>query len=297
MSLSDTPNPADSAQGTEKIRGAESQGQSIESTPTTPKSSSVALPWTLVVVLSLVSGVLAGILVAQSSELARLRGDSAPAPSASESTAVASQPAENPSADETGGLPKPVTKPEALKITRELPRRTADDPLALGKTDAPVVLTVWSDFRCPFCSKWERETLAGLKPYIDSGSLRIEHRDLVLFGEDSQRAAVAARAAGKQGKFWEFSSLIAKAAPPSGHPPIDEATVTKYATELGLDMTKFKADLSDPAVAEAIKADVEHAKTIGVDGTPFFLINDTPINGAQPTEIFTGVIESYGGKK
>lgn len=246
------------------------------------------ISWVLVGVLAVACGVLAGMLIMQSTQLAELRATPRQAASQEPGTTANAKPA--------AGIPQPVTDPEALKIARELPRRDQQDPLALGRPDAKVVLTVWSDFRCPFCSKWERETLPQLKPFIDSGSLRIEHRDLVLFGEESERAAIAARAAGRQGKFWEYAAAIAKVAPASGHPPMPESKVKEFAAEAGLDPAQFAADLADPALAKAVQDDTAHAKQIRISGTPFFIVNDTPINGAYPSEIFAKVIESYGGR-
>lgn len=195
-------------------------------------------------------------------------------------------------------LPQPVTAAEDIKLLDALPRRDANDKLALGKVDAPAVMTIWSDFRCPFCSAWERETLPKLQAYVDSGSLRIEHRDMVLFGEDSQRAAVAARAAGAQGRFWEFSSAIAAAAPNSGHPPIDDAAIAKFAKQAGVpDLARFEVDRKDPANQAKVDEDTRYAKQLRLNSTPFFVINRTPIVGAFPTEVFEKVIEANGGKK
>lgn len=244
------------------------------------------LPWVIVGVLAVVCGLLAGLFIAQSAELQRLR-DAQATPAAPAASA-------SPKAG-----PQPITDPAALKVLKELPRRVADDPLALGKVDAPVVMTVWTDFRCPFCSLWERETLPKLMGYVDSGSLRIEHRDLAIFGDDSLRTAVGARAAGLQGKFWEFASAVAKAAPTSGHPPIDDAAVTAFAKQAGVaDMAKFAASVKDPALTKAVQDDSTFAQQqIGITGTPAFFVNNTPIDGAQPLAIFAQVIESYGGKK
>lgn len=256
-----------------------------------PQKPRTTLPWVLVGVLAVVSALLLGLYLAQSAELQRLRGGQAT------STPAASA-AGTPGAEAQPSIPQPVTDAATLELLKTLPRRTANDPLALGKVDAPVVITAWSDFRCPFCSKWERETLPTLQPYIDSGSLRIEHRDLVLFGDDSQRTAVGARAAGVQGKFWEFASAVAKAAPSSGHPAIDDAAVLEFAKQAGVpDLTKFAGDVKNAELTAAVTADTAYAQKIGIGGTPFFVVNNTPINGAYPADIFGQVIESYGGKK
>ena len=55
-------------------------------------------------------------------------------------------------------------------LIETLPRRVDGDPLAMGSPDAPVVLTEWADYRCPFCSVWAEETLPQLQHYIDDGT-------------------------------------------------------------------------------------------------------------------------------
>ena len=185
----------------------------------------------------------------------------------------------------------PITQ-RAVETMKKLPRRTEGDPLAVGKVDAPVVMVEWSDFRCPFCSVWSRDTLPQLKPYIDSGSLRIEHRDLVLFGEQSQLTAQAGRAAGNQGKFWEFDAAVHAAAPTSGHPDITKADLIAFAQKAGVpDIAKFTTDMTSAESVQAVNKD------IGLSGTPFFVINTTPMSGAQPLATFVQTIEANGGHK
>ena len=244
----------------------------------TPKRarSDARLPWVLVAILSVAVLGLTGMVSVRDREIAELTSQVASAPASS----VA------PSDD----------KAEATRVMESLPRRQEDDPRALGRVDAPVVLIDWSDFRCPFCAHWSTTTFTELKPYIDSGSLRVEFRDLVLFGEESQLAAVASRAAGAQGKFWEFSDALFSAAPASGHPTITEEDVIEFARQAGVpDLARFAADLSDPALAAAVEAETTEAQSLGISGTPFFLVNTTPISGAQPLDTFIATIESYGG--
>lgn len=269
--------------------------------PTPPTSEQnvprpVVVPWVLVAVLALVSASLGGLLMAKQSEVNSLRAQMAAAPASP--TQAQQPPGQAPPTAEAPPFPQPATDPQVLELMRTLPRRAADDYAAMGKTDTPVALVVWSDYRCPFCSKWANETLPALQPYVDSGSLRIEHRDLVLFGEESRNVAIAARAAGLQGKYWEFAHEVHSAAPSSGHPEIGPDDITKFATAAGVpDMGKFQADLADPALAKATDDETQAALQISIKSTPFFVINDTFISGAYPTEQFEAVIESYGGKR
>lgn len=249
-------------------------------------SSRIVLPWVVTGVLAVVCAVLLVFVIVQASEISQLRSSPSSEPAA----------AQPPGPDQQ--MPQPVTDPEGIKVLKSLPRRQADDPMAMGKVDAPVVMTFWTDPRCPFCSKWERETLPALRPYVDSGSLRIEHRDLVIFGEQSEQAAIAARAAGTQGKYWQFREAEAAAAPLQGHPDIDAATLVKFAKEAGVtDIARFEADLKSPELKKLVSADTAHGQGLGIEGTPFFIINTTQVNGAYPTEVFTTVIERESGKK
>lgn len=212
--------------------------------------------------------------------------------------AVAPAPAATPATTEPAGTqPEPAAStsaqpnPELEKFLLELPRRDAADALALGSVDAKVVMTNWSDYRCPFCAVWHQRTLPDLRKYVDDGSLRIEFRDLAMFGEQSEATAVAARAAGQQGRFWEFQDAVFAAAPPSGHPDIERANLVEFARAAGVpDMAAFEAALDDAALAEAVAKDSAEARQLGISGTPFFVVGGQALSGAQPTQVFEAVI-------
>lgn len=174
-------------------------------------------------------------------------------------------------------------------LTEDFPRRQEGDPLALGRVDAKVVLTEWADYRCPFCSVWALETLPGLQPLIDDGTLRVEFRDLAIFGEQSERAATAARAAGEQGAYFEFAHELF-AALPEGKPDVPDELVFGIVEKLGLDLAQFKTDWADPAHKEAVLADSAQAQSMGVSGTPAFVVGGEFLSGAMPLADFEQAI-------
>jgi protein-disulfide isomerase len=176
----------------------------------------------------------------------------------------------------------------------DMSRRQVDDATALGSVDAPVVLVEYADYRCPFCGTFSRDTMPKLvEEYVDAGKLRIEWRDLPIFGEESIGAAVAARAAGNQGKFWEYHDAIFAAAPERGHPPLPREKLLEFAEKVGVpDLAKFTSDLDDKTLHDQVKFDVAEAAALGAASTPVFLINETPIAGAQPTDIFRAAIDA-----
>lgn len=192
---------------------------------------------------------------------------------------------------------EPSADPARDELLLSLPRRVEGDPLAMGEVDAPVVMTEWADYRCPFCSVFAEDTLPELQPLVDDGSLRIEFRDLAIFGEDSLNAAAGARAAGEQGMFWEFSDALYASLPNQGHPPVGDGVVTDIAQQIGVpDMDKFQTDFKDPATLEAIQADTAEAQGMGISGTPAFLVGTEFISGAQPIEVFEQVIAAETDK-
>lgn len=175
----------------------------------------------------------------------------------------------------------------------DLSRRAAGDPTALGEVDAPVVLIEYADYRCPFCGLFSRETLPPLvEKYVESGELRIEWRDLPVFGEQSFTAAVAGRAAGEQDRFWEFNKAVFAEAPKRGHIDLPEERLLELAQEAGVpDVEKFRNDLQSEELAAAVTNDAQEAASLGATGTPTFLVNDTPLIGAQPLAAFEQAIE------
>lgn len=175
----------------------------------------------------------------------------------------------------------------------DLAHRVAGDPLAEGSVDAPVVMVMFSDFRCPFCAEFSRTTEPVLvKKYVDTGILRVEWRDFPIFGAQSTAAAIAGRAAAAQGWFFPFTHAVYAAAPQTGHPDLSAADLIGFARKAGVpDRAAFTAAMNSPAAAKAVAADLDQASSLGVPSTPAFVINGYPLVGAQPLAEFTALID------
>lgn len=251
-----------------------------------PPSDPTTVYKAIVVGLVLVSVVLGGLLATRWNQAPA----AAPAPAPTVTVTVTAPGADPAMPAEPTPDPQQVAEGQAF-LLNDLPRRTEGDPLAMGAVDAPVVLTEWADYRCPFCSVWAEQVLPGLQPYIDEGSLRVEFRDLAIFGEESVKAATAARAAGEQGKFFEFAHELFSALPDQGHPDIPDDLVLGIVADLGLDVARFQADWADPVHEEAVLADSQEASGLGVGSTPSFVIGDQFVSGAQPLETFQQIID------
>ena len=175
----------------------------------------------------------------------------------------------------------------------EFVRRDAQDPKAIGDVDAPVVMTEWIDLRCPFCASFSRDTLPSLiTDYVDTGEIRIEFVDVAYFGEQSEDAAVAAQAAANQDRYVEFITAVYEAAPEKGHADLTRDLLTDFAEQVDMpDMTRFGADLDDPAIRDEVRLETQQAQQLGVTAVPFFVAGQTALSGAQPEEMFRDYLD------
>ncbi len=167
------------------------------------------------------------------------------------------------------------------------PGPSADD-ITLGPADAATVMIEYSDFQCSYCAAYAGLLLPLRDQY--QGRVRFVFRFFPLsnhpFGQASAQAAYAAHL---QGKFWEMHDLLfanqqdwSDASDPT---PYFEA----YASALGLELDRFRADYAAPATREFILAQKAGAETAGIDHTPWFIVNGkvvTPRTAGQFQELW-----------
>ena len=219
------------------------------------------------------------------------QGGSDPAPTPQQAAASPSPTEESAKPDAAADPPTQVDREQAPDLSR-VERRDAADPLAQGDVDAPVVLVVFSDYQCPYCAKWSAETLPALESYVDAGELRIEFRDVNVFGEASVRGARAAYAAALQGEFQAMHHALFEDGMPRASTQLTDEHLIARAVELGLDRAQFEADYAAEDTAEAVAENERLGLDIGAFSTPSFVVAGQPLVGAQPTEVFVDVVES-----
>ena len=173
-------------------------------------------------------------------------------------------------------------------------RRKDNDPFAVGAVDAPVVISEFSDFECPFCSRHANVTEPTLQHYVDKGLVRIEWNDMPINGDSAEAAARAGRAAAEQGKFAEYKeAYFAEAGKVDGHPGYDIEDFVGFAEAAGVpDIEKFRADATSDKYDKALDEALDYAQGLGITGTPGFIVNNEFIGGALPIEDFRKVINS-----
>lgn len=186
--------------------------------------------------------------------------------------------------------PAETAEPEQPDLT-ELERHDSEDPLATGEADAPVTMIVFSDYQCPYCASWSEDTLPGMLEYVEAGDLRIEWRDLNVFGPASVQASQAVYAAALQGEFWKYHHELFPEGEILSEDQLDPDALVDLADELGLDAEQFAEDMHSAAVEEQVDANAELGYSIGAYSTPTFIVGGEPIVGAQPTEAFTQAVD------
>jgi protein-disulfide isomerase len=167
---------------------------------------------------------------------------------------------------------------------------TLDDAVTKGSADALVTLIEWSDFQCPYCSRVTPTMKELEKTYGNDLRIAFKHNPLG-FHPRAKPAALAAEAAGKQGKFWEMHDRLFE-----NQKDLSDENFITWAGELGLDIEQFKKDLADPALSKKIDAQQEQGNTLGARGTPAFFVNGRFLSGAQPVEAFKKLIDEEKAK-
>jgi protein-disulfide isomerase len=169
---------------------------------------------------------------------------------------------------------------------------TADGDPAVGTPDAPVTIVEYSDYQCPHCAAYARETLSDvIKNYVTAGDVRYIHRDAAILGEESQWAAQAAHCAADQGQFWEYHEFLFTKQGDRNSGAFSRDNLKQYAADLGLDTEAFNACVDSNKYAAKIVQETEESRQRGVEGTPTFFVNDEVIPGNVPFDQMKQVID------
>jgi len=163
----------------------------------------------------------------------------------------------------------------------------AQPPHSIGPENAPAVLEEFGDFECPPCGLLHPVLKTMEKEF--GPRLRVVFREfpLVPTHPHALAAARSAEAAGLQGKFWEMHDLLFENQR-TWHEQFDaRPTFEGYAQKLGLDMERFRRDVSSQVVEQRIFLDGKRAHGLGVKGTPTVLLNgrEVPFESLAPEKL------------
>jgi protein-disulfide isomerase len=149
----------------------------------------------------------------------------------------------------------------------------------LGSPTAPVTIAYFGDLECPVCKQF---TLGAFTPivqkWVRTGKVRIEYRSLETATREPETfktQQVAALAAGKQGKMWQYIELFYHQQGEENSGYVTEAYLQGLARQAGVELAKWTSDRNDPALAAQVANDAQQANNNGFNGTPAFLIGRT----------------------
>lgn len=187
----------------------------------------------------------------------------------------------------------------------------SNDSPVLGNENATVYVVEFSDFECPFCEAadgvnqqvidslkqqdptWEAPVPNIISNYVNTGKVRLVFRQYPLpIHSHSNDAALAAKCAQEQGKFWEYQQKLFE-----NYNALETADLEKYASDLNLNLTQFNGCLGSKKYEDSVQSDLSAGNCLGVSATPTFFIgsnetNYVKIEGAESFSAFKQAIDS-----
>ena len=164
------------------------------------------------------------------------------------------------------------------QAVRDLKPQLVNDPASpvLGNPNGDVTVVEFLDYRCPYC-KAMHQPIADM--IAADGNVKVVVKEFPILGDDFLFAARAALAAGKQGKYAEMHTALM-----TFKGKLSARDVENAATQLGLDVVRLKDDMAAPEVDQELQQNYNLAESLGINGTPAFVIGDTLIPGAIKLE-------------
>jgi len=166
-----------------------------------------------------------------------------------------------------------------------------DGSYVKGPESAPITIVEFADFQCPHCGEYA--------PLLDKvldahkNDVRFAYKMYVLgHFPNSENAAKAAFAGGKQGKFWEMHHLIY-----ANQSHLDQAGLDEMAKQLGLDLGRLHADMQSPDATERLARDHKLGEDVKIEGTPTIFVNGRQYDGHQDLNEWIALeLQLTGGK-
>lgn len=166
-----------------------------------------------------------------------------------------------------------------------VPQVRRDDHIR-GPADAPVTVLEYGDYECPYC----RGAFRDVRVLVDQhpAAIRFVFRNFPIpqLHPRAVAAAQAAEAAAVQGRFWDMHDVLLQ---PYSH--LDADSLVTYAEVIGLDIARFRREVTQESHAARIAADVEEGLRNGVNATPKFYVDGERVDGKVPLENLVAMVE------
>jgi protein-disulfide isomerase len=145
----------------------------------------------------------------------------------------------------------------------------------MGNPSGDITVVEFFDYNCGWCKRAVDEVTKLVK--ADS-KIRVVFKELPIFGENSTFASKAAMASINQGKYWDFHLALMK------ERQVTKDNIFRIAEKVGLNVAKLKEDMANPAYDVALKENSEIAQSLGIEGTPGFIIDAKVSVGFVPAD-------------
>lgn len=157
-----------------------------------------------------------------------------------------------------------------------------------GNPKGNVTMVEFFDYNCPWCKK----SFPDVMELIDvDKNLKVVFKEFPILGPESEYAAKAAIAAGKQGKYLELHKAMYQ-----HEGRVTTEAVDEIAAGIGLNMGQLKKDMDDPQTAAIIARNRELAQALAINGTPAFIIDDELFPGYLPKDELASAIKDVRAK-
>ncbi|MBD2177394.1 thioredoxin domain-containing protein [Pseudanabaena sp. FACHB-1998] len=179
-----------------------------------------------------------------------------------------------------------------LSQVRQEPRLLLRNSPITGSSSQKIIFAEFSDFECPYCAKAHAVVKEFMASNQNDVTLVYKHFPLKDIHAQAEPAALASWAALQQNRFWEYHDALFEQQKKLG-----EDFYVELAKSLNLDLAKFNRDRQSAEAKTAIQKDVELGKSIGVRGTPSYLVNGVFFSGVPDIKDLQGLINQIKSGK
>ncbi len=169
-------------------------------------------------------------------------------------------------------------------FTKEELSKVLENDYVEGKVDSKVVFIEYLDFQCPACKAYAPFMDEAKEAYGDRVAFVTRHLPLTEIHPNAELAGRAAESAGLQGKYKEAHDILFDRQNEWSRKRLSLNLFDSYMEEIGLDMEKYKEDLSSDAVIKKVKTDLAAAQFLGLNSTPSFLLQGEPLANPRTIE-------------
>lgn len=189
----------------------------------------------------------------------------------------------------------PSAKPTAPSIN--VGKVKTEGEAFVGNPDAPVTVAYWYDYQCPFCKRFEEDSISKLMDdYVKEGKVKIVFKDFQFLGDDSQTAGLIKRAVWDlaPSKFYEWQQAMFEKQDGENSGWGNKDDILALVDSLGIDSGKVESlvQKNSNKYLQEMNADKAEASSLGISGTPAAIIGGQLISGAQPYSKVKQLVES-----